>query len=355
LFSMHRYGNRGDDSKSWGILMRSNHSAKGLMLAAIVAFGYGVFRTHVSAGQQVRCWESGSTTTTTCRIDEPNVKQPRTEYPQISLTEGSIVRVNAAGCVQTGGIGQTWKRYVDPRGPDADHLYHGLIWFPGLPVAWDSVETDGRIPLLRLSEVIGRSVTVHTACPPRADCRSAAPGSVQGHLTLGYEDNDYHDNGYWQHDDGDGQCRGVGPAFVELVIERPRPPVYGRPPDVSVPPTGTPRENEPLNCDNLDGAPAVVSMLCREFREELLSSGLSAYLPDAGSRPTGSQITWRTDRGTAVTIHISSDVYTQPIAKLGDTACRQLVFSRPVNDRQMYVAGTVCMSPAGSWSVWSVR
>jgi hypothetical protein len=44
---------------------------------------------------------------------------------------------------------------------------------------------------------------------------------LQLYLRLGYEDDNYDDNGYWGHDDGTGnQCQDVGNAFVEVTIER---------------------------------------------------------------------------------------------------------------------------------------
>jgi hypothetical protein len=43
----------------------------------------------------------------------------------------------------------------------------------------------------------------------------------EGNITLGYEDDGYSDNGYYAHDDGtNGQCRGVGNAYVHVSIER---------------------------------------------------------------------------------------------------------------------------------------
>src|SRR5262249_25945895 len=145
---------------------------------------------------------------------------------------------------------------------------------------------------------------------------------VQGYLTLGYEDDNYNDNGYWRHDDGGGQCRGIGSAFVELVIQQPgpavvQPSVSARPPTFGVPPAPSPRDDTPIACGNYDGPSGMMAMLCREFRDEVLSSDLSVQLPDAGDRPTGSQVVWRTDRGTIVTARIVSDLYTRSLAKLG--------------------------------------
>jgi hypothetical protein len=46
-------------------------------------------------------------------------------YEQIGITGGDTILVSAEGCVQTGGHGLTWKRYVDPQGPNSDRLYQG--------------------------------------------------------------------------------------------------------------------------------------------------------------------------------------------------------------------------------------
>lgn len=135
---------------------------------------------------------------TTCRIDQPDVMRPSTTYPTIRFSTGDQVLVNAGGCVQTGGHGRTWKRYVDPSGSGADRLYHGLILIPGV--------NSG---LERVAGFIGRPLDV-------------GPGIVNQSLVLGYEDDEYSDNGYWSHDDGTGdQCKGVGPAWVSLQVAHP--------------------------------------------------------------------------------------------------------------------------------------
>jgi hypothetical protein len=136
------------------------------------------------------------------RIDRPNVKQRSTEYRSITFRPGDTVTLDAGGCVQTGGTGKTWKRYVNPSGPNSDRLYHGLIWIPGA--------TSG---LVRVQGVMGRPLQV-------------APGTAaaQSFLRLGYEDDKYSDNGYWGHDDGtEDQCKDNtpergGPAHVTLTI-----------------------------------------------------------------------------------------------------------------------------------------
>lgn len=134
----------------------------------------------------------------TWRIDEPEVKQAQTTYPSVLFQGGDRFTIDAGGCVQTGGVGLTWKRYVDPQGPNSDHLYHGLIQIP--------LATQG---IQRIQDVIGRVLQLPTD----------TAGMVQ--LTLGYEDDDYGDNGYWSHDDGTGnQCKGVEPAWVVVTIMR---------------------------------------------------------------------------------------------------------------------------------------
>jgi hypothetical protein len=134
-------------------------------------------------------------------IHQPVVNQPIHEYPDIAFQSGDRILLDAGGCVQTGGIGKTWKRYVDPSGEAADRLYHGLVFIPGV--------TPG---LVRVGGVINRPLDVPTgmgAWPPL-------------HLILGYEDSDgaYADNGYWGHDDGtEDQCKDVGPAWVTIRVK----------------------------------------------------------------------------------------------------------------------------------------
>ena len=151
-----------------------------------------------NANERVNC-SHPSTTRTVCRIDEPNVNERLTTYPIITFQAGDSVSVQAGGCVQTGGHGKTWKRYVNPSGPNSDRLYHGLIQIPG-------VQSD----LVRIAGAILHPVTVPTTIDPN-----------NAHLRLGYEDDGYGDNGYWGHDDGtENQCRNVGDAFVILTIDR---------------------------------------------------------------------------------------------------------------------------------------
>jgi hypothetical protein len=66
------------------------------------------------------------------RITEPIVNWPLTRYDEVQIPPGSLVKVSAGGCVQTGGKGKTWKHYVRPRGSHAEYLYHGQIMISGL-------------------------------------------------------------------------------------------------------------------------------------------------------------------------------------------------------------------------------
>src|SRR5690242_12383267 len=135
-------------------------------------------------------------------IGEPDVTRAQTLYPNIRLPEGSLVTIDAGGCVQTGGAGKTWKRYVDPQGPNSDRLYHGLVQLPRV--------TGG---LVRISSILGQ--------PKRLGGKDDSADPM--YLILGYEDDDYSDNGYWGRDGDDGtgdQCRGLGNAYVILTIQQ---------------------------------------------------------------------------------------------------------------------------------------
>jgi outer membrane receptor protein involved in Fe transport len=153
----------------------------------------------VRASEAVVCTDT-SPLVTHCRISEPNVQQRRSPYPQVTFRPGDIVVVSAGGCVQTGGGGRTWKRYVNPQGPNSDHLYHGSINIPGaMPAGW----------LMRLAGAVDRNWTIPS---------TLAPGTR--FLVLGYEDDGYGDNGYYAPDDGNPvQCRNVGPAWVEITMQ----------------------------------------------------------------------------------------------------------------------------------------
>jgi hypothetical protein len=145
-----------------------------------------------------------------CTIVKPNVAVDHTTYQsQVQFAPGDVVSVQADGCVQTGGHFSTWKRYVNPSGDETDTKYHGLMQIPTAFPAGSG--------LIRISNFIGKLQLV------RGDPN--VPAS-QLFLTLGYEDSDYSDNGYDNHDDGtDDQCKtsisnnGEG-AYVSITIFR---------------------------------------------------------------------------------------------------------------------------------------
>ena len=156
-----------------------------------------------------RCSDRTATGTFTCTIDEPNVRQLETQYPAVQFAPGDTVEVNANGCVQTGGHGLTWKRYVNPSGDNSDRLYHGLIRIP-------TGTKNGQ--LVRIQSLGSSPLTVTGAGVPLSELV----------LYLGYEDDGYSDNGYDHHDNGAGdQCQtdptrnfDGGPAHVTITITR---------------------------------------------------------------------------------------------------------------------------------------
>ena len=145
--------------------------------------------------------QTSTSSQTVWRISHPNVMQAVTTYPGIHFLPGDSVSVTAAGCVQTGGHGQTWKRYVNPSGDNSDRLYHGKISIPGI--------TNGLVRIQN-APMFNKAVTI------------PAPGNIPAAnlvLQLGYEDDGFGDNGYWGHDDGtESQCKNSQDAFVVISI-----------------------------------------------------------------------------------------------------------------------------------------
>ncbi|MFN8352908.1 MAG: hypothetical protein U0Y10_00555 [Spirosomataceae bacterium] len=142
------------------------------------------------------------------KINEPNVRQRRTEYPSITFKPGDVVEFRAGGCVQTGGSGLTWKRYVMPSGPNSDRFYHGMVMIPGIMTSVDFL--SNHLNGLDATSAWSRKFTI-----PK-DAKFQEP-----FLVLGYTDDNYDDNGYWGHDNGtQQQCNGVGNAWFEIYIHR---------------------------------------------------------------------------------------------------------------------------------------
>lgn len=82
--------------------------------ALLALLGYAVSTLAAPPESDGRVTHTVSGNTETWRIDEPNVKKSIIEFQQIRFQAGDKVRVTGGGCVQTGGWGKTWKRYVDP-------------------------------------------------------------------------------------------------------------------------------------------------------------------------------------------------------------------------------------------------
>ena len=172
-----------------------------LGLALLGDDGSGLFSRALADDPDGKVTHSVNGSTETWRIDEPNVKKPFLEFPQIGFLPGDKVTVGGGGCAQTGGSGQTWKRYVDPLGPNTDKLYHGMVLIPGAIGQLPSTDLGN---FARILIIKGHQFTVAATDEPR-----------KAHLWLGYEDDDYSDNGYWGQDAGtQGQCQ-IGGGWVE--------------------------------------------------------------------------------------------------------------------------------------------
>jgi hypothetical protein len=134
------------------------------------------------------------------RIDRPEVKKANTSYSEIQLRQGDRVRVDAGGCAQTGGRGDTWRLYVDPIGQDSADYFRGMIQLPGM----DRAKTIRQF----VSEGNNYRITVS-----QADMS----------LHLGYQDRpgQFANNGYWGKDPGVAdQCKKEGNAWVEVTVYR---------------------------------------------------------------------------------------------------------------------------------------
>jgi len=130
-------------------------------------------------------------------IEYPSVDRSTTDYPTIAFNAGDSVTLSASGCVQTGGHGSTWKRYVDPDSGDGhlDSQYYGTLQISGV---------TGEAVSQTIQHWIGPAFVTPNA----------------GHLVLGYVDDGLADNGYYSHDDGaDGQCVGQSKVTVDVLVD----------------------------------------------------------------------------------------------------------------------------------------
>src|SRR5262245_47666474 len=136
------------------------------MLRTLVMMAAAGLVSGAACADQVVCSSNGAGVDT-CDVHVPNVLDAETEYPGVQFMPGDIVTVTGAGCVQTGGAGNTWKAYVNPSGDKSEDLYHGLIAIPAASAG-----------LTRLQDVVTPVVATSS-----------------GVLRLGYEDDAFGDNG----------------------------------------------------------------------------------------------------------------------------------------------------------------
>ena len=148
-------------------------------------------------------------------LSEPDVSHP-TADTNVFFDAGVWVSVQADGCVQTGGSGATWKRYVDPDPPvsGAGPANH----FGSLAIV-SRIGGPDTISLARLFDI-----------SPVVRFRVTTPSQAR----VAYKDdaNAYGDNGYTAHDNGSGnQCllpsgpRGYGgSAYILFTVDPNTPP-----------------------------------------------------------------------------------------------------------------------------------
>ena len=144
----------------------------------------------------------------------PTVYDGSQGRPKILFEAGDLITITAGGCVQTGGKGKTWKRYVNPSGPNADRLYFGTIQIAGV------TSGPGPVPIKSLPNIVPGhepdvfTITFNTRFP------DGLP-EQQRYLTLGYVDDAYSDNGYYAHDNGtEDQCKNCDHAWVKVSVLR---------------------------------------------------------------------------------------------------------------------------------------
>src|SRR5260370_8463737 len=116
----------------------------GVMAVLVAGYHVGGKRTEALASQQQtgptpNCLPVTSSSlegnTTVYTINEPVVNKAYQCY-DIPVQPGDLVLVSdVKGCLDTGGTGRTWKRYLNPFGSRAKRLYHGRSRVTGLSAA----------------------------------------------------------------------------------------------------------------------------------------------------------------------------------------------------------------------------
>jgi hypothetical protein len=223
------------------------HKLQSPSLVAALALLLYTMEYPANAAESVNCYNSSTNTDQVriCYINEPDVRVPLKEYPQIKYKPGDRVYVNASGCAY---IGTKWKQYN--RGGEGgdysgDNLYSGLVYLPGVwpwqgglttyPKKWTWDGND----MKRVGEAAIRGYQNGLQVK-----NSEKYGANWLHLWLGYEDNHYSDNSYDGPSDGADECtpwgnsRNVSKAFVEVRIVTPtnQPPNVIPPDSIGKPP-----------------------------------------------------------------------------------------------------------------------
>ena len=128
------------------------------------------------------------------RIFRPVITQAQKSYTKIKFETGDAITLEAGGCDQTGGHGATWKRYVDPQGPNSDRLYHGLMRIPGATDSFKPSPTTGG-KLVRLSDLGMKNLSPGQFNGKFVVGDLSAVPEKDRYLRLGFEDDGYSDNG----------------------------------------------------------------------------------------------------------------------------------------------------------------
>jgi hypothetical protein len=188
------------------------------LAVGLLASSAASLRADSSTKEEVTSTVSGLITT--WHITRPVISQPEKNYTKIKFEEGDVVTIEAGGCDQTGGLGKTWKRYVDPQGPNADRIYHGLIEIPGVTNKFKA-SPSGKKGLVRFSDMGLKNISTGQFKGEFVVGDLSKVAAKDRYLRLGFEDDNYGDNGYSSRnsDNGTGdQCKGLGDSYVVITI-----------------------------------------------------------------------------------------------------------------------------------------
>ncbi len=132
--------------------------------------------------------ESSAGNVDTWTIIDPPISTPSTAYPQIVLTGGDSVSVSAVGCGNHGGNSDTWADSMGTSGGLENLVGQANGFFPGV------MEFNIPNSIGNYRDPSGQGMKswwyLGTAVVPG--------NGPDGVLSLGFTDNDYHDNGYYQ-------------------------------------------------------------------------------------------------------------------------------------------------------------